>query len=624
MQQLVSNRWFALADLVLALACGVVLYFYPRVGGWVIIIALVPWLIRLASGKFTLEKTFFVIPLALFIITAAIGVWAAYDQQAAWEKFWIIIAAAVIFTALVSQPKANLGVVAGLVGILGVIIAIVYILNNDWRIQATDFDVINQVGEWIMSVRPSVGNLSLPPNFVGGVLAILAPVPFAASFTRLNKGEYGKAIIFFSMVVVIMLGIILTSSRGAWLALFIASCAWILWRVSITLSERIDLPYWGVYLLLMLVILIPTIWILSAFTGGIDGLANRIPGLPTGETRLELFESTVKLMEDFPFTGGGLRSFAGLYSQYIMVTPYFLFSYGHNFYLDVLLEQGIIGGLVLLVLILGSAWMLAKQVHGTREDLEVTLISEAVLVGLLILFIHGLIDDPLFGDLGAPLLLFLPGLALMLVNIGQMLPDEINQSTEIGESSGEGKLPLKRVILPGTILLTILVFIIFNKQLIASWYANLGAVEMSRQELNNWPLNKWNSSTDVNHLQPAQNLFNQALTYNPNQRTALHRLGLIAMQKRDFETAQVELVQANIIDPEHRGIRKSLGYAYVWGGELDEPKYLLRDIREAENEMGVYSWWWGEQDRGDLAQRAMNMEGILHELNQNGPEMGVD
>jgi hypothetical protein len=96
------------------------------------------------------------------------------------------------------------------------------------------------------------------------------------------------------------------------------------------------------------------------------------------------------------------------------------------------------------------------------------------------------------------------------------------------------------------------------------------------------------------------------------------------MQIRDFETAQVELAKANIIDPEHRGIQKSLGYAYVWGGELDKPKYLLRDIREAEDEMGVYSWWWGEQDRGDLARQAKDMEQILHELIQNDPDLGVD
>ena len=138
-----------------------------------------------------------------------------------------------------------------------------------------------------------------------------------------------------------------------------------------------------------MLILLSVIWIASTASDGIVGLANRAPGLPSGESRLELFESTTKLIGDFPFTGGGLRSFAGLYSQYIRVTPDFLFSYSHNFYLDVLLEQGIIGGFVLLILILGSAWLLVKQVLGVREDSITSLLYEAVLIGFLVLLIHG-------------------------------------------------------------------------------------------------------------------------------------------------------------------------------------------------------------------------------------------
>ncbi len=625
MQQLVSNRWFSLADLIIVLACGAVLYFWPQLGGWPIIIALLPWLVRMASGRFILERTFFIFPLALFILAAGMGVWAAYDQQAAWEKFWIIIAAAAIFIALVSQPKANLGVVAGLVGLMGVIIAIIFILNHDWNTPATDLGVINRAGRWIMAVRPSTGILVLPQNFVGGVLAMLVPIPFAYGVNKWKMGEYTQAIIFFSMVVLIFIGIILTSSRGAWLALFIAVCAWILWRASIYLSRRINQPYWLIYVLLLLLILLPVIWIASTAPGGIVGLANRAPGLPSGENRLELFESTTKLIGDFPFTGGGLRSFAGLYSQYIRVTPYFLFSYSHSFYLDVLLEQGFFGGFVLLIMILGSAWLLIKQVHGDREDLQSAPLTEAVLIGILVLLIHGLIDDPLYGDLGTPLLLLLPGLALMLVGMRQSLPDENDPTIGMETSLSKSKQPIKRIIFSGAIIvIIILAFSIFNKQLIASWYANLGAVEMARQELENWPLNEWNSSSDINPLKPALNLFNKALAYNPNQRTALHRRGLIAMQKRDFETAQAELARAHTIDPEHRGIRKSLGYAYVWGGKLDKSKNLLREIQEAEYEMEAYSWWWGQQDRGDLARQAGDMEGILHELIQNDPDLGVE
>jgi O-antigen ligase len=625
MKQLVSNRWYSLASLLLVLTCGAVLYLKPQVGGWVILIILLPWMVRLTTGRLTFERTFFVIPLALFIMTAAIGVWAAYDQQAAWEKFWIIISAAALFAAVVSQPKANLGLVTGLVGILGVIIAIVYFFTNDWHDQATDLAVINRAGEWIMSVRPISGSLSLPPNFIGGVLAMLVPIPFSLAVYCWRKGEYVKTIISMSMVLVISIGLILTSSRGAWIALLIAIFGWILWRLSVSIADKINQPYWLIYCLLLVILVIPAILLIITSPGGFVGLVDLAPGLPSGDSRLELFQSTVKLIGDFPFTGGGLRSFAGLYSQYIMVTPYFLYSYGHNFYLDTILEQGFLGGFALFVLILGSIWYVVKQVLNDSSDYQVTIISEAVLVGVIVLLIHGLIDDPLYGDLGTPLLLFLPGLALMLVSIGKPMPDTINQSKESGASFKRSRSSLNKLILPGGLIaLSMIAVIVFNKQLIASWYADLGAVEMSRQELTNWPLNRWVSSTDVSYLQQAQNLFAAALTHNQQERTALHRRGLIAMQNRNFRTAQTELERAYKVDSEHRGIQKSLGYAYAWGGDFDQSKRMLREIYEAENEMGVYSWWWGEQDRGDLAQQAKDMEGILHELKLKNQELGVD
>ena len=86
MQQLVSNRWFALADLILVFTYGAVVTISPQFGGVLIVFALLPWLIRLASGRFTFERTAFVYPIALIVLSAGIGIWAAYDQQAAWGK----------------------------------------------------------------------------------------------------------------------------------------------------------------------------------------------------------------------------------------------------------------------------------------------------------------------------------------------------------------------------------------------------------------------------------------------------------------------------------------------------------------------------------------------------------
>lgn len=617
MSQLVQSRWFTLTDIILVWTCGVILFIWPQVGGWIIIIALLPWLIRLVAGNLPFERSGFEIPILVFIVTAGVGVWAAYDREAAWEKFWIVAGAIIIFIALAGQPRANLGVVAGLVGILGVIIAIYFLLSNDWNTQSSDFGVINCVGRWIMAVRSITGFSPWKPNIVGGLLAILSPVTLALGYVQWKKGEYFKAFIFGVMTLVILAGLLLTSSRGAWMALGVGFGIWILWRFSLFISKKIGRPAYQIFLFFIIITAIPFLWVILTYSGGVITLIDRVPGSPSGGSRYELAQSAIKLIGDFPITGGGLQSFPGLFSQYIMVTPYFLFAYSHNLFLDVILEQGWIGGLALLVVILGSLWLLVRQVNFNREDAHTTLLSEAVLVGVLVLLLHGFVDDAIYGERGTPWIFLLPGFALMLWRYEQPIISATDQGVSSRINSRKSR-SLRNWLALGVslfVIIGIVLFMLWNP-ILASWKANLGAVLMAQWELRNWPSNEWNESPDVSKLKPAEDLFTSALAYNIDQRTAKHRLGLIAMQRRDFEAAQDELEQANQIDTEHRGIRKSLGYAYVWTGDLAEAGILLNGIREAEYEMGVYTWWWREQERPDLAWHAKQMSSMLQEHNR--------
>jgi lipopolysaccharide biosynthesis regulator YciM len=113
-------------------------------------------------------------------------------------------------------------------------------------------------------------------------------------------------------------------------------------------------------------------------------------------------------------------------------------------------------------------------------------------------------------------------------------------------------------------------------------------------------------------------LFNQALAANPGQPTAHHRLGLIAMLRRDYVTAIVQLEAASRANPEHTGIRKALGYSYAWVGRQDEAELLLATVPEAARELETYTWWWLEQDRVDLAQRATQMLARLQSVPATG------
>jgi lipopolysaccharide biosynthesis regulator YciM len=155
----------------------------------------------------------------------------------------------------------------------------------------------------------------------------------------------------------------------------------------------------------------------------------------------------------------------------------------------------------------------------------------------------------------------------------------------------------------------------YRQAIMSAWNANLGAVEMARVELAGFPSGQWEDGTKVVSLGRAEVYFRRALAQDANNRTANHRLGLIAMQRRDFSSAVSYLETAHWIDGDHRGIIKSLGYAYVWSGEFDQAAPLVNQIPEASQELSTYIWWWQEQGRDDLAENAATMLKQLNERN---------
>jgi lipopolysaccharide biosynthesis regulator YciM len=138
----------------------------------------------------------------------------------------------------------------------------------------------------------------------------------------------------------------------------------------------------------------------------------------------------------------------------------------------------------------------------------------------------------------------------------------------------------------------------------AAWYANLGAVQMAKVELAGFPTNEWTDPAIVPELEDANMTLRSALQANPMNQTANHRMGLISMLHGDFLSASEYLERAHAAAPDHRGIVKSLGYSYLWLGDLEKALLLLETIPEAKDELDVYVWWWDTQGRHDLSVNA--------------------
>ena len=282
-----------------------------------------------------------------------------------------------------------------------------------------------------------------------------------------------------------------------------------------------------------------------------------------------------------------------------MVTPFLLFEYSHNFMLDVALEQSVFGWLAIVLIFGISIIFLVKFIAGSRRDSELRIFAEATLTGILVVVLHGLVDDALYGDAGNPLLFLLPGMAIGIVKFSEShLVAKTNQRN------------FQKWLVLGGVTFVMIGFglVAWRNPLLGIWHANLGAVSMAKYELTGWPINKWNMNADVSRLEPARERFQRAVKNNPDNRTACHRLGLIALQEGRYSEAQDQLGEAYRIDNNHRGIQKAYGYASVWAGNYDQAAQLLAEIPEAEYELTQYVIWWKRHGRNDLASQAYQIK----------------
>lgn len=610
-----EERWLRLADLFLALIVGVAWSLSAGAIGWSpLLIMALPWIIRLSLARspfFSTSSDFFML---VFLMTAAIGVWASYDRSVAWGKFWVMAGAILIYYALARQVQEDVWLSAGALAVVGAVIAGYFLLTHDWQAWPADIKILTRIGLRWMVIRPEFSAPRLHPNIAGGIMASLAPFSIAFgrfAWRRQRVGLFGLAVV---AGILILAGLLLTSSRAAWLALVSAAGIWALWWLSRPLSAVLRLKRTTLFVLMLVATIGLGLAASYTFSGGPATVIAGLPGPNRAMSRMELARDDWNLIGDFPLTGGGLASFAGLYSQYIAVIPFFLFDYGHNLYLDVALEQGAIGALSMIAILSAATWQLAQSIFGQSRNPSpghgqagqpkldgIDLFRWATLVAVVTMGLHGLVDDAFYGGRGTPFLFILPGMAVAVSGRQSLLPGRFSRNKA------------RLVILAAVSIMVLGITLGFGRTLRATWYANLGAVQMARVELAGWPTGEWDDGSQVNRLAPAADRFERSLQLNPRNRTAHHRLGLIALLQQDFNLAVAHLEEAHALDREHRGILKFLGYSYVWAGDLAKAADALAYIPEARDEMDVYSRWWRTQGRLDLAAQAEQMVSYLDE-----------
>ncbi len=487
----------------------------------------------------------------IVLITASIGLWAAYQTTNALPKF------------------LNLA--------LGLLIAVYFSKVSSlksWEIWSLASGSLFFTAVFALTklniLEPAI---LLTPNRLAGLSAIFVPF-LVLAWQKSSSTIIRTAIVAAGLIV--SAGLILSGSRGAIGAIFVSLLIWYLLTNQNLFGKNRQL--------LGQLVFYAAIVIGFSCIYFIDGIHNSpLANIPGADSRIELYANSQHLVSDFWVMGGGLNSFGGLYSQYIVSVPFLLFTYGHNLYLNLLLEQGIFGLLAVIGLLFGSLFIGFKQIQKDEEDHHLV---GAAIASVIILLLHGFIDDAIYGDFGSPFLFM--GAAILF-----------------SKSKPAAKTDLLPIhISTAILLLAVIVFGSFG----AAARSNLVSIKMAKIQLSQWPTNEWSSGENNSQLAQVGSEYQALIAAYPEYAPNFYHLGLITAEAKNFNQAKENFERSYTLAPDHLGIKKNLGLALLWTGDQAQAIKLLKDVPGVDGEIDAYVWWWGEQGEQELSKLANELK----------------
>lgn len=539
----------------------------------------------------------FEIPLLGFLLSAFLGTIIAYDPKGAWPRLaWII--AGLCFAALVAKVpdsissrfprRRQVGPLAVLFGVLPTVVAVYLVSSYDWLGLPTPPSASGGL-DYVTWFQSKVG-LSLPNSVAGGIIAALLPLQMRSLSGLWRVGEGGRVAAVFAVALSIV-GIGLSKAHATWLVLPTVGAVWCLWsygRPSVLRArgvrwERAARMFW----LVVIAATLSTLVVLVVYGPVREFLLEVRPD------RAAVWRNSLDLAGDYPLTGVGLGGFPMAYSSYVLLVHVPHTFHAHNLFLDLHLQQGLLGLLTFV------AWLVVAARPGGSGSPW----APAARAALGVVLLHGLVDDPFFGYGGeAAALLFLP-LGLLARNRVVAIRAEETVGTAQrrwmiqGAAAAAGVAALLVAVLaPGSR---------------AALLANAGALAQTRAELSvfRWPeypiQDELRLMRRVNVDTP-RSFYREALDLNPANVTANRRLGQIELSLGRYDEAVGHLRAALEVAPHQRATRQLLAEAYAVTGQIDDAAALIRVTDNDVGQLGLRHWWY--KDYLHDTDRAANLE----------------
>lgn len=549
-------------------------------------------------------------PLLLFLIGGFVGLACAYDPDLGLLKLHYLLSAVSITYLLAAAGSEGLQRFAMGLTLAGAGLALYWTTQHDYAAEPVKLDLLNQLGLALNSVVPDLGVAFTKPNanVIAAVLGLVLPFNLAL-LTALKDTErqaiqlgglldrVSRRLLHPAAWVCLMFtlfGLLMTTSRGGWLAVAAASGLWLIGRLAGAVAGRWPERAGGTFgakgwamLAVMLVGLIGYGLALNTT----DWLG-AVPGGAAVGSRSDLYCKAFWLGMDYSVTGLGLGSFEMVYSTYGLLTHVGFIPHAHHWLLQVWLEQGLLGVIGLGGVLIGSLWLAFAGPEDERNWLRT-----GAGWSLVVVILHGLTDAPLYGSRVTPLFL---------------IPTGVLAGVATGRRSTRWAGWTRRRLAIPCLLIVGALAVLMARPALATLHANLGAVAMTKEELSvySWP--EWPIQDAVRReveLDDAVSHLKRSLSIDGANRTANQRLGIIALAKADYEQALEFLQRADREGIDGGAATQWLGEAYLVNGHLDDAMELWRSVDNGQGQLANRLFWYryiGDEQRAFWAEEVID------------------
>jgi putative inorganic carbon (HCO3(-)) transporter len=339
---------------------------------------------------------------ALFAASGLISSAQAIEPSASLHRVLLIVTGAIVFFSVrqtCNEPRKLLVVLGG--ALAGLLIASVQgIADQILGVFSTQGFVSGT--EVVGRVQGSFGH----PNMFGGFLALLMPVGAVVAFNK----NFSASLRWLASIAVMLAvpALVFSYARGAMVGLFVGCAVWLA-----VLKPRVAL-------------LVGIVIVTAAVTLAPATLKNRFESDSSSDVALrsDIWNGAIEIYSDHPVFGVGLNNFQVAYGrlpansatssqrrllhdEQLLVPPH-----AQNIYLEAMAEQGIVGLLSLLAVLLGGV---LTTYRAARSPQPVTrALGYGVGIGLVGVMVHGFLEVIVYSETILPLLALLGVVAALV------------------------------------------------------------------------------------------------------------------------------------------------------------------------------------------------------------------